>query len=233
MSDITVPEDHNKGCWHSWCNEIVLNQNKKYSVGEVSVSDDRGGPLWWPSVIYILLRFGFLMFLNYHYIIYKQTVWSKVMGFDHFLIPVINIANSIRSQTTQHRRFKVLSEELSAEYGYFLLHMEIWWFSRGSLQHFLSLVAEIKNAWSLEGRTRLCCKWILDLMKLFGRHGNSWFANWHSIQSQSGILTLLGFCGHKKKLHTKALRVASLFGLTYVCESASSDIIFIKTNLLD
>ncbi|KAJ3587900.1 hypothetical protein NHX12_011495 [Muraenolepis orangiensis] len=39
------------------------------------------------------------------------------MGFDHVMTPVVKIINSIRSKAKQHRSFKVLLEELSAEYG--------------------------------------------------------------------------------------------------------------------
>ena len=47
------------------------------------------------------------------------------------MTPVVKIISSIHSNAKQHRTFKVLLEEMSAEYGDLLLHTEIWRLSRG------------------------------------------------------------------------------------------------------
>ncbi|KAK0154682.1 General transcription factor II-I repeat domain-containing protein 2 [Merluccius polli] len=109
----------------------------------------------------------FPRFLNYHCIIHQQAICAKVMGFDHVMTPVVKIVNSIRSKATQHRSFKLLLEELSAEYGDLLLHTEIRWLSRGRvLQRFLSLLGEIKEFMDSRGQdTALLqdAEWKLDL----------------------------------------------------------------------
>ncbi|CAI5638895.1 unnamed protein product [Oreochromis niloticus] len=64
-------------------------------------------------------------FMHYHCIIHQQALCAKVIGFEHVMTPVVKIINSIRSRAKQHRTFKVLLEELSAEYGDLLLHTEI------------------------------------------------------------------------------------------------------------
>lgn len=64
-------------------------------------------------------------FLHYHCIIHQQAICAKVTGFEHVMTPVVKIINGIRSKAKQHRTFKVLLEELSAEYGDLLLHTEI------------------------------------------------------------------------------------------------------------
>ncbi|QQP51943.1 Zinc finger BED domain containing protein 5 like [Caligus rogercresseyi] len=58
------------------------------------------------------------------------------------MTPVVRIINSIRFKAKQHRSFKVLLEELSAEYRDLLLHTDIRWLSRGRiLLRFLSLLS--------------------------------------------------------------------------------------------
>ncbi|XP_069077106.1 general transcription factor II-I repeat domain-containing protein 2-like [Pleurodeles waltl] len=105
--------------------------------------------------------------LNYHCIIHQQEVCAKVMGFDHVMTPVVKIINSIWAKAKQHRSFKLFVEEISAEYGDFLLHTRIRWLSRGRvLRRFLSLLPEVKAF--MESRnedvTQLSStEWLLDL----------------------------------------------------------------------
>ena len=54
--------------------------------------------------------------------IYQQTICTKVIAFDYALIPVMKIVSSIPPKATQV--FKVLLEELSAEYADLLLTWE-------------------------------------------------------------------------------------------------------------
>lgn len=88
-------------------------------------------------------------------------------GFDHVMTPVVKIINSIRSKAKQHRMFKVLLDELSAEYNDLLLHTEIRWLSRGRiLKRFLSLLGEIKEFMQSRGEDASLLEdteWILDL----------------------------------------------------------------------
>ena len=83
------------------------------------------------------------------------------------MTPVVKIINSIRAKAKQLRTFKVLLEELSAEYGDLLLHTEIRWLSRGRiLKRFLALLGEIKEFMqSREEDTSLLdnTEWLLDL----------------------------------------------------------------------
>lgn len=83
------------------------------------------------------------------------------------MTPVVKIINSIRSKAKQHRTFKVLLEELSAEYGDLLLHTEIRWLSRGQILHrFLSLLGEIKEFMQSRGEDTLLLEdtdWTLGL----------------------------------------------------------------------
>lgn len=72
-------------------------------------------------------------FMHYHCIIHQQALCAEVIGFGHVMTPVVKIINSIRSRAKQHRTFKVLLEELSAEYGDLLLHTAIRWLSRGRI----------------------------------------------------------------------------------------------------
>ncbi|QQP40840.1 Uncharacterized protein FKW44_015026 [Caligus rogercresseyi] len=68
---------------------------------------------------------AFPKFVQYHCIIHQQALCAKVIGFEHVMTPVVRIINSIRSKAKQHRSFKVLLEELSAEYRDLLLHTDI------------------------------------------------------------------------------------------------------------
>ena len=71
-----------------------------------------------------------------------------MIGFEHVMTPVVKIINSIRFKAKQHRIFKVLLEEMSAEYGDLLLHTEIRWLSRGQVVlRFLSLLGETGLDW--------------------------------------------------------------------------------------
>lgn len=67
-------------------------------------------------------------------------------------MPVVKIINSIRSKAKQQRGFKVLLEELSAEYGDLLLHTESQGLSRGQiLLRFLLLLGEMKDFMQTRG----------------------------------------------------------------------------------
>ncbi|KAK3569596.1 hypothetical protein QTP86_002532 [Hemibagrus guttatus] len=109
----------------------------------------------------------FPKFLHYHCIIHQQTLCAKVIGFGHVMTPVVKIINNIRSKAKQHRIFKVLLEEMSAEYGDLLLHTEIRWLSRGRVLHrFLSLLGEIKEFMQSKGEDVSLLEdteWTLDL----------------------------------------------------------------------
>ncbi|KAJ8280743.1 hypothetical protein GJAV_G00058480 [Gymnothorax javanicus] len=109
----------------------------------------------------------FPKFLHYHCIIHQQALCAKVIGFGHVMTPVVKIINSIRSKAKQHRIFKVLLEEMSAEYGDLLLHTEIRWLSRGRvLLRFLSLLGEIKEFMQSKGKDVSLLEdteWTLDL----------------------------------------------------------------------
>ena len=105
--------------------------------------------------------------VNYHCIIHQQAICAKVMRFDHVMTPVIKIINSIRAKAKQHRSFKLLLQELSAEHSDLLLHTEVRWLSRGKILHrFCSLLNEIKAFMeSREEDTTLLsdAEWLLDL----------------------------------------------------------------------
>lgn len=83
------------------------------------------------------------------------------------MTPVEKIINNIRSKAKQYRIFKVLLEEMSAEYGDLLLHTEIRWLSRGRvLLRFLSLLGEIKEFKQSKGEDVSLLEdteWTLDL----------------------------------------------------------------------
>ena len=109
----------------------------------------------------------FPTFLHYNCIIHQQAICAKVTGFDHVMTPVVKIINSIRSKAKQHRMFKMLLDELSAEYGDLLLHTEIRWLSRGQiLKRFLSLLSEVKEFMLSKGEDASLLEepeWLLDL----------------------------------------------------------------------
>ena len=80
--------------------------------------------------------------INYQCIIHQQAIYSKVLGFDHVITPVVKIMNSIRAKAQQHRSFKLFLEESSAENENLLLNTEIRRLSRSKmLQRFLSLLS--------------------------------------------------------------------------------------------
>eukprot|EP00063_Salmo_salar_P053460 XP_014028295.1 PREDICTED: general transcription factor II-I repeat domain-containing protein 2A-like [Salmo salar] len=109
----------------------------------------------------------FPTFLYYHCIIHQQALCAKVIGFEHVMTPVVKIINNIRSKAKQHRIFKVLLEEMSAEYGDLLLHTEIRWLSSGRvLLRFVSLLGEIKEFKQSKGEDISLLEdteWTLDL----------------------------------------------------------------------
>lgn len=85
-------------------------------------------------------------FFNYHCIIHQQALCTKVLRYEHVMKVVLKIVNSIRARPLQSRLFKVLTDELDAEYGTLMLHSEIRWLSKGKvLQRFLELLPEIKQ----------------------------------------------------------------------------------------
>lgn len=90
-----------------------------------------------------------------------------MIGFEHVMTPVVKIINNIHSKAKQYRIFKVLLEEMSAEYGDLLLHTEIRWLSRGRvLLRFLSLLGEIKEFKQSKGEDVSLLEdteWTLDL----------------------------------------------------------------------
>ncbi|TWW61199.1 Zinc finger BED domain-containing protein 5 [Takifugu flavidus] len=104
------------------------------------------------------------------------------MGFEHVMTPVVKIRNSIRSRAKQLRTFKVLLEELPAEYGDLLLHTEIRWLSRGRiLLPFLSLLSEIKEFMQSRGEDAALLEdtdWTLDLAFLTDITGKRNSLNW-------------------------------------------------------
>ncbi|XP_070402531.1 general transcription factor II-I repeat domain-containing protein 2-like [Nothobranchius furzeri] len=256
----------------------------------------------------------FPTFLHYHCIIYQQAICSKVTGFEHVMTPVVKIINSIHSKAKQHRIFKLLLEELSAEYGDLLLHTEIRWLSRGRVlqRFFLSLLCEIKKFMQSKGEDISLLEdteWILDLafltditgklnhlncelqgkgktvadmisavnafkakMNIFSVHLQKKrvlhfpyvqsVMNDHASASETfdkvvdkypEVINRLGqefenrfrdfdqlepcvsfisqyFCAKKYKgVCTAAMKVACMFGSTYLCESAFSDMNFIKS----
>ncbi|QQP55071.1 Uncharacterized protein FKW44_008130 [Caligus rogercresseyi] len=83
------------------------------------------------------------------------------------MTPVVRIINSICSKAKQHRSFKVLLEELSAEYRDLLLHTDIRWRSRGRiLLRFLSPLSEIKDFMKSRDEDTSMLEdtaWLLDL----------------------------------------------------------------------
>ncbi|XP_075213845.1 general transcription factor II-I repeat domain-containing protein 2-like [Lycorma delicatula] len=59
---------------------------------------------------------------------------------------VVEIVNSICARPLQIRLFKILTDELDAEYRTLMLHSEIRWVSKGKvLQQFLQLLPKIKQ----------------------------------------------------------------------------------------
>ena len=115
-------------------------------------------------------------FLHYHCIIHEQALCAKVIGFEHVMTPVVKIISSIRSKAKQHRTFKVLLEEMSAEYGELLLDTEIRLLSRRRvLLRFLSLLGEIKEFMQSEGKDVSLLEdteWTLELAFLTDITGN-------------------------------------------------------------
>lgn len=94
-------------------------------------------------------------FLHYHCIIH-QVLCAQVVAFGHVMTPIVKIINRIRSRDKQHRTFKVLLKELSADCGDLLLNPEIRQLSRGrTLLCFLSLLGEIKEFMQSKGEETL------------------------------------------------------------------------------
>ncbi|QQP36016.1 Uncharacterized protein FKW44_020984, partial [Caligus rogercresseyi] len=85
----------------------------------------------------------------------------------HVMTPVVRIINSIRSEAKQHFSFKVLLDELSAEYRDLQLHTDFRWLSRGRiLLRFLSLMSEIKDFMKSRDEDTSMLEdtaWLLDL----------------------------------------------------------------------
>ncbi|TWW53532.1 Zinc finger BED domain-containing protein 5 [Takifugu flavidus] len=122
------------------------------------------------------------------------------MGFEHVMTPVVKIRNSIRSRAKQLRTFKVLLEELPAEYGDLLLHTEIRWLSRGRiLLPFLSLLSEIKEFMQSRGEDAALLEdtgWTLDLAFLTDITGKQNSLNWE-LQGKAGRSGRKGLTGEE------------------------------------
>ncbi len=89
---------------------------------------------------------AFPQFISYHCIIHQQVLCSKVINYEQVMKVVVKIINSIRARPLQHRLFKALLDEVSAQYGDLLLYTEVRWLSRGKvLQRFEQLIPEIKS----------------------------------------------------------------------------------------
>ena len=64
----------------------------------------------------------FPQFISYHCIIHQQALCSKVINYEHIMKVVVKIVNSIRARPLQHRLFKALLDEVSAQYGDLVLY---------------------------------------------------------------------------------------------------------------
>ncbi|XP_067139079.1 zinc finger BED domain-containing protein 5-like [Centruroides vittatus] len=69
-------------------------------------------------------------FFHYHCIIHQQALCKKVLHYEHVMKAVLKIVNSIRARPLQSRLFKILADELDAEYGTLMLHSEVKWPSK-------------------------------------------------------------------------------------------------------
>ncbi|KAK2841713.1 hypothetical protein Q5P01_011913 [Channa striata] len=242
----------------------------------------------------------FPKFLHYHCIIHQQSLCAKVIGFDHVMTPIVKIINGIRPKAKQHRTFKVLLEEMSADYGDLVLHTEIRWLSRGRILlqfmqsrgedtslledtdwildlAFLTDITEKLNSLNceLQGKRKMVADMISALnafkakMSIFSVHlkrkkvqhfrseqmvlkDNTFaskafakaakkysrvrerlgqeFENRFCDLAYQGAPNFWGLVDTEKYsgVCTAALKVVSLFGSTYLCESAFFDMNFIK-----
>ena len=96
--------------------------------------------------------------LHYHCIIHQQALCAKVICFEHVMTAVVKIINSICSKAKQHRIFKELLEEMSAEYGDLLLHTEIRWLSRGRFTSFFVTFERNQRVRAVQRRRRLVAR---------------------------------------------------------------------------
>ena len=82
---------------------------------------------------------GFVAHCKQHQDFHKFCIIHQCVGrwwdLPHVLIPVVKMINSIRAKAKQHRGFKLILEESSAECGDRLLHTEIRRPSRGKILH--------------------------------------------------------------------------------------------------
>uniref|UniRef100_A0A1A8V9L8 SPIN-DOC-like zinc-finger domain-containing protein n=2 Tax=Nothobranchius TaxID=28779 RepID=A0A1A8V9L8_NOTFU len=192
----------------------------------------------------------FPTFLHYHCIIHQQAICSKVTGFEHVMTPVVKIINSIRSKAKQHRIFKVLLEELSAEYGDLLQKSDgsagdgfcnVFFFhfcvkSRSSCNP-KSVLND--HASASETYDKVVDKYS-EVINRLGQEFENRFRDFDQLepsprdfylkanQSESNFWCLVDTEKYKG-VCTAAMKVACMFGSTYLCESAFSDMNFIKS----
>ncbi|XP_023243760.1 general transcription factor II-I repeat domain-containing protein 2-like [Centruroides sculpturatus] len=130
--------------------KVIKNYIKEINLplqNLVSITTDGAPAMIGSGVVFITLCKNdaeFSNFVHYHCIIHQQALCTKVLHYEH-VMKVVKIVNSIRARPLQSRLFKILTDELDAEYGTLMLHSEVRWLSKGKvLQRFVDLLPEIK-----------------------------------------------------------------------------------------
>ncbi|XP_033231619.1 general transcription factor II-I repeat domain-containing protein 2-like [Belonocnema kinseyi] len=109
----------------------------------------------------------FPRFLSFHCIIHQEVLCEKTLNIKTVFEVVEKVINSFRARALQHRLFKLLLENASAEFADLLLLNEVRWLSAGEVViRFFNLLPEILAF--LESRGEHCDEfydsaWILDL----------------------------------------------------------------------